>query len=102
MIHLPNPPTYETVDFENFQDRRQFLSAAAIGIVSASAGSLLSAHPALAAESGVIRPFRIHIPEEGLVNLRKRLMVTRWPDRELVADQAQGVKLVTIQQLVRY
>jgi pimeloyl-ACP methyl ester carboxylesterase len=102
MIHLPDPPIHETADFEKFQDRRQFLGAAAMGIVSASAGGLLSAHPASAEESGAIRPFRINIPEEGLVNLRKRLMVTRWPDREPVADQSQGVKLVTVQQLVRY
>ena len=35
-------------------------------------------------------------------DLRERLKATRWPDRELVADQSQGVRLATIQQLVRY
>lgn len=34
--------------------------------------------------------------------MRQRLAATRWPDREIVADQSQGVKLATIQQLVRY
>ena len=57
-------PIQETADFESYQDRRQFLSTAAMGIVSASAASLLSTHPASAAESGAIRPFRINIPEE--------------------------------------
>ena len=59
MIHLPDRPSQETTDFESYQDRRQFLSTAGMGIVSASAASLLSTHPASPAESGTIRPFRI-------------------------------------------
>ena len=50
----------------------------------------------------MIKPFRIDIPEAGLVDLRQRLIATRWPSRETVADQSQGVKLTTIQELVRY
>ena len=101
MVHLPDPPILRTADFESYQDRRQFLSTAAIGIVSASAASLLSTHPASAAESGAIRPFHINVPKDGLVNLRERLMTTRWPDRETVADPSQGVQLTTVQQLAR-
>ena len=37
MVHLPDRPIRETADFESYQDRRQFLSRAAIGIASASA-----------------------------------------------------------------
>ena len=102
MVHLPHPPSQATADFESYQDRRQFLSTAAMGIVSASAASLLSTRPAPAAESGAIRPFHIDIPKEGLVNLRERVMMTRWPDRETVADPSQGVQLATMQQLARY
>jgi pimeloyl-ACP methyl ester carboxylesterase len=103
MVHLPYPPIRETVaDFESYQDRRQFLSTAAMGIVSASAASLLSAHPASAAKSDAIRPFRVNIPDDELVDLRKRVRATRWPDRETVADESQGVRLVTIQQLAHY
>ena len=40
---------------------------------------------------GAIRPFHIDIPEERLVDLRRRLAATRWPDRETVADNPQGV-----------
>jgi pimeloyl-ACP methyl ester carboxylesterase len=102
MVHLPHPPSQAAADFESYQDRRQFLSTAAMGIVSASAASMLSADPAPAAESGAIRPFHIDIPKEGLANLRERLMMTRWPDRETVADPSQGVQLRTVQQLAQY
>ena len=90
MIHLPDRPIQETADFESYQDRRQFLSTAAMGIVSASAASLLSTHPASPAESGAIRPFRVNIPNDELVDLRKRVLATRWPDRETVADPVPG------------
>ena len=49
-----------------------------------------------------IRPFRINIPEEDLVDLRRRIAATRWPDRETVTDQSQGVPLAKLQELVRY
>src|SRR5206468_8996110 len=44
-----------------------------------------------------IRPFRVEVPEEVFVDLRRRLAATRWPEKETVADQSQGVKLATIQ-----
>ncbi len=34
--------------------------------------------------------------------MRRRINATRWPDRETVADQSQGVQLATIQALARY
>jgi cell division protein FtsI/penicillin-binding protein 2 len=49
-----------------------------------------------------IRPFRIHAPQEAIVDLRKRIAATRWPDQETVADQSQGVQLATMKDLVRY
>jgi pimeloyl-ACP methyl ester carboxylesterase len=49
-----------------------------------------------------IRPFHIEIPEEVFDDLRRRLAETRWPERETVADETQGVQLATIQALVRY
>jgi pimeloyl-ACP methyl ester carboxylesterase len=50
----------------------------------------------------VIRPFSIDIPDEDLVDLRRRVVSTRWPERETVADASQGVQLATVQQLARY
>src|SRR5947209_8973313 len=49
-----------------------------------------------------VRPFRINVPEEELVGLRRRILATRWPERETVADQSQGVQLPMIQELARY
>jgi pimeloyl-ACP methyl ester carboxylesterase len=55
-----------------------------------------------AADKEAIRPFHVSIPEEALVDLRRRIATTRWPDKETVADQSQGVPLATLQELVRY
>jgi pimeloyl-ACP methyl ester carboxylesterase len=71
--------------------------SAAVGAVS-----LLSAHTAVTAESNAIRPFRIDLPEAELIDLRRRIAVTRWPDRETVNDQSQGIQLAKLQGLVRY
>jgi pimeloyl-ACP methyl ester carboxylesterase len=49
-----------------------------------------------------IRPFRVNFPEEQLIDLRKRIDATRWPDKETVTDQSQGVQLATVQKLARY
>ncbi len=49
-----------------------------------------------------VRPFRINIPEEALVDLRRRVAATRWPDQETVPDRSQGAQLAKIQELVRY
>jgi pimeloyl-ACP methyl ester carboxylesterase len=65
------------------------------------ATSVYPAH-ASAAEDAAIRPFSINVPEEMLVDLRRRINGTRWPDRETVTDDSQGVQLVTMQKLARY
>src|SRR5947207_15237169 len=49
-----------------------------------------------------IRPFQVDVPEEELADLRRRIAATRWPERETVADESQGVQLATMQELVRY
>jgi pimeloyl-ACP methyl ester carboxylesterase len=49
-----------------------------------------------------IRPFEVHVPEENLADLRRRVAATRWPSQELVADRSQGVQLATTQGLARY
>ena len=102
MVHLPDRPIRETGDFASYQDRRQFLGRAAIGIASASGGGLFSTGAASAAESGAIRPFRVNIPDGELVDLRKRVRATRWPDRETVKDPSQGVQLATLRELASY
>jgi pimeloyl-ACP methyl ester carboxylesterase len=49
-----------------------------------------------------VRPFRVDIPEDTLVELRRRIDATRWPTKEPVSDRSQGVQLATMQALVRY
>ena len=49
-----------------------------------------------------VRPFQVHVREEALVDLRRRLATTRWPDAETVADASQGAQLAKLQELVRY
>jgi pimeloyl-ACP methyl ester carboxylesterase len=53
-------------------------------------------------EATEIRPFTVAVPEEDLVDLRRRIAATRWPERETVADESQGVQFATMQELVRY
>jgi pimeloyl-ACP methyl ester carboxylesterase len=49
-----------------------------------------------------LRPFHVDIPEERLVDLRRRIAATHWPEKETVADQSQGVPLGMMQDLARY
>jgi pimeloyl-ACP methyl ester carboxylesterase len=49
-----------------------------------------------------VRPFEVDVPDEALEDLRRRIAATRWPEKETVADQSQGVQLATIQALARY
>ena len=49
-----------------------------------------------------IRPFRIEYPDEALSDLRRRISATRWPDRETVSDDSQGVPLALMQEVAGY
>jgi pimeloyl-ACP methyl ester carboxylesterase len=84
------------------QDRRRLLGTAAMGIAAAGAVSLFPEHLAAATDASAIRPFHVSVPEEQLVDLRLRVKATRWPAKETVTDQSQGVQLATIQQLAHY
>ena len=53
-------------------------------------------------DSAAIRPFRTNFAEADLVDLRRRINATRWPERETVPDASQGVQLATVQKLARY
>jgi pimeloyl-ACP methyl ester carboxylesterase len=49
-----------------------------------------------------VRPFTFKAPEAELQDLRNRILATRWPEKEAVADDTQGVQLATIQKLAHY
>jgi pimeloyl-ACP methyl ester carboxylesterase len=79
-------------------DRRELLAtSAAVG-----ASALFATATRAAAEDGSIRPFHVNVPEERLVELRRRIAATNWPDKETVTDASQGVQLATIQKVARY
>jgi pimeloyl-ACP methyl ester carboxylesterase len=105
--------------------RRRFLGTAAMTVASAHLGIFTSANAETtqpkttkeeelmatvalqeettqSAETGTIRPFKVHVPESELTELRRRINNTRWPDRETVTDATQGVQLATTQALARY
>jgi pimeloyl-ACP methyl ester carboxylesterase len=54
------------------------------------------------AEATAIRPFRIDASEDELADLRRRIAATRWPGKETVEDESQGVPLALTQELARY
>ena len=78
--------------------RRSLLTLAA----TAGAISLLPASLRATTEGDAIRPFTVNFPEADLVDLRRRVKATKWPDRETVKDPSQGVQLATMQELSRY
>jgi pimeloyl-ACP methyl ester carboxylesterase len=49
-----------------------------------------------------IHPFHVEFPEAELTELRRRIAATRWPERETVSDDSQGVRLALMQDLARY
>ena len=74
-------------------------------IAAAVALALATLSPVTAAQSSAadaVRPFKVHIPQAALDDLRRRIAATRWPDRETVANQSQGVQLERLQALARY
>jgi pimeloyl-ACP methyl ester carboxylesterase len=60
----------------------------------------LAQQPTVAHDS--IRPFRVEVSQEQIDDLRRRIAATRWPEKETVADQSQGVPLAMTQELARY
>ena len=85
------------------QQRRRFVGATAVGFAAAAGAFGTSPAPVAAATgNGAIRPFLIDVPESELVELRRRISATKWPERETATDASQGVQLTTIQSLARY
>ena len=82
--------------------RRRFVEVAAVSVAAAATLSLLPEYVAAATENSAIRPFRINVPDDQLVDLRRRIVATRWPDRETVNDRSQGVQLAEFKEMVRY
>jgi pimeloyl-ACP methyl ester carboxylesterase len=108
------PPVAKEFVMQHTPDvgRRLFCGAAAATAVGGALGlqffssegskAMSAVTQAKGSESSAIRPFHVNVPEAELTELRKRINATRWPERETVADDSQGVQLATVQQLARY
>ena len=49
-----------------------------------------------------VRAFNVDVPQQEIDDLRRRISATRWPERETVDDDSQGVRLALMQDLARY
>ena len=78
--------------------RRDVLAASA----AASAATLLPGQPGAAENKTEIRAFHFDVADDTLLDLRRRIKETRWPERETVSDASQGVQLATVQALAHY
>ena len=84
-------------------NRRTVLGVAgAFGLAVWAAPGAAAPSSSAAEGDSPIRPFSINIPEAALIELRRRIAATQWPDRETVTDQSQGVPLATMRNLARY
>jgi pimeloyl-ACP methyl ester carboxylesterase len=70
--------------------------------VSASEKAKQEGSPMGRTRADAILPFRVNAPGGDLADLRRRLVATRWPTKELVEDRSQGVQLATLRALARY
>jgi pimeloyl-ACP methyl ester carboxylesterase len=91
--------------------RRRFIGVTAAAVVAGSLSRLAFAETnqsiaEVAQSSGgnktAIRRLRVHAPELQLIDLKRRVKATRWPEQETVTDASQGVQLATMQKLARY
>jgi pimeloyl-ACP methyl ester carboxylesterase len=93
-------------------NRRRFSGGIAAALAAGPLGLLGSTERASAmvevaqqtgSDTAAIRPFpHLQVPESDLTELRRRINATRWPTRELVKDDTQGVQLAMVQALARY
>jgi pimeloyl-ACP methyl ester carboxylesterase len=99
-----------TTSKEAGYNRRRFLRDATMAVGAAQLGikDLAEAQagngraPAAAGKSDSIRPFRVNFPDADLADLRRRILATRWSERETVPDATQGVQLATMKALAGY
>jgi len=68
--------------------------------VQATAGS--ASPVVLPPATADVVPFKVHVPQAALEDLKKRLGDTRWPEKEPVTDWSQGVPLAKAQALIEY
>jgi pimeloyl-ACP methyl ester carboxylesterase len=94
-------------------DRRRFCATAAAALAAGQFGVIgfsrsiramtdVMTAPETGSDVDGIRPFHVSFTDAQLTDMRRRIKATRWPDRETVADDSQGVQLATMQSLARH
>src|SRR6266436_353325 len=95
------------------RSRRKFIGAAVatggvgilsteLTVLSARGNADTAAQIVLPAATEDVTPFKVHVPQAALDDLKKRLATARWPDKEPVTDWSQGVPLAKAEALVEY
>src|SRR5258706_11197638 len=78
------------------------LAVLIMGGMTARTQAQAQAQAAPAGGTDAIRPFHVHFSDAELADLKRRILATRWPDKEIVGDRSQGVQLATVQKLAQY
>ena len=84
------------------EQRRSLLGAATTGLAAAGAASLLGSRGTAAPSGDTVRSFSFNASKADLDDLRRRVAATKWPEKETVSNDSQGVQLATMQKLARY
>ena len=80
----------------------QTMTAPTQPVSSSNGASVASTMQSKSRADTAVRPFKFTASEEQLADLKRRIAATRWPPKEIVPDQSQGVQLATIQKLANY
>jgi pimeloyl-ACP methyl ester carboxylesterase len=78
------------------------MALAGLLVLQAAVSHAQPAAPAKPATDETIKPFHYRVPEKTIADLKRRILATQWPDREVVQDESQGVQLVTMKALAKY
>ncbi|WP_429401449.1 epoxide hydrolase family protein [Mucilaginibacter lappiensis] len=71
-------------------------------VAQGTPGSAQSANTGSSLPDESIRPFHVSIPAAKLTDLKRRILATKWPERETVKDRSQGVQLEVMKKLAHY
>src|SRR5260370_1947970 len=91
--------------------RRTFIRAASAasgagilsaGLVPAQESAKRAPPLVLPAATKDVTPFKVHVPQAELDDLKKRLAAARWPDRGPAAAWSAGAPLAKAQALIEY
>jgi hypothetical protein len=59
-----------------------------------------AASHAQAVQDTTIRAYKVHVPDKDIAEMQRRVRQTRWPDKETVGDESQGLQLSKLRRIV--